>query len=106
MTLATDIADDMSFMDGYQAMTLTPHGGSSVSCYGISHPLNQSQLSILGGIGLGPSDLSVSLSVSTLGGTEPKQGDRLTVGAVIYTIERADLVTRGTRYRCIARREA
>lgn len=108
MTLAADIAGDMADMDGYEAMTLKPRNptASDVSCYGIKGPLRKMQLAILGGMGLGPSDLSVNIDASTASSTVPKQGDKLTIGSTTYTIELVEVVTVGNRYRCVARQES
>lgn len=106
MTLATDIADDMSFMDGYTAMTLGPRNPttSNVGCYGIPHPITKQQVALYGGLGIEPTDISVSLSATTLSGTVPKHLDILTVGGVDYVVQLVETLTMATRYQLLARK--
>lgn len=108
MTFATSIASDMSTFDGYEAMTLKPRNptASDISCYGIKGPLSARQIALLGGMGLGPKDLSVNIDASTTSSTAPKQKDKLTIGSLTYTLEAVETVTLGNRYRCVARQES
>lgn len=106
MTLAADIANDMSLMDGYQSMTLTPRGASAISCYGIPHALTGRAVALMGGMGLAPGDRMVSLQANTTSNTEPQPGDKLTIGTTVHTVLSCELVTLDTRYRLIVRREA
>lgn len=107
MTLATDIADDMSFMDGYTAMTLGPRNptASDDAGYGIAGPLSQRQIALYGGMGLGPKDLSVTLHASTFAVT-PKDNDKLTIGSDVYTLLAVEALVLNTTYRAIARKES
>ena len=106
MTLAADIANDLSLMDGYQSMTLTPRGASAISCYGIPHALTGRAVALMGGMGLAPGDRMVSLQANTTSGNVPKPNDKLTIGSTTYSVVSCEIVTLDTRYRLIVRQEA
>ena len=105
MTLAADIAGDYSVMDGTEAVTLTPQNPAGTPASGVTALRRVLSKRDLMGIGIEPSDLVWHLWVSTLGGTVPKQGDKITdAGSVSYLIQNLELDTLGTRWRCIARK--
>src|SRR4051812_10545285 len=111
MTLATDIASDYAGFDGVETVTLTPRatpGSPNTTVKALRGPVKRSEIYNLGGtLGLSTRSTAFSLFTASLAGTEPIDGDKITQGdGKVWIILSAELLTLGTRYRCLCNRSA
>lgn len=110
MTFPTSIASDYAIFDGTETVTFRRVvDGAVAASVSVQNALRQpisrnaAQLTAAG-LSLEPSDVTIGLWVSRLGGERPKPGDLIEdASGVVYTILAANNATLQTRYDCICR---
>lgn len=109
MTLAQDIADDYEFMDGVEDITFTPQNpvaAAVASVKALRGVLTRGEQYLGATAGIEPSDVVWHLWASTLSGTVPKPGDKITDSdSASYRILSLQLMTLRTRWRCVCRKD-
>lgn len=106
MSLADDLKNVYRAIPGIETVTLTPQGTGATPVTGVQalrRVMSMAAISFATGApGIDRKMLTFHLWVSTLGGTIPKNGDKITdANNVVYTIDSVDLTTLGTRYKAI-----
>jgi hypothetical protein len=109
MPVADDMATSYTVVEGVETVTLTPQNPAAAPVNNVKakrRVLNRQAVQQFGGVvGLHPDDVPFHLWVSTLGGVTPKQGDLITAGGVVFTIQAASLESLGQRWRCLCRKQ-
>lgn len=110
MTLAEQIADDYQYIDGVEEVSLTPQHPVAAAVSAIKAlrgPLGHTAMQLLSGtIGFTGTEITFHLWRSTLQGTVPKIGDKITDGdGTVYTILSLSLETLRTRWRAVCRQD-
>jgi hypothetical protein len=112
MALADDIATDWQVFDGVEEVTVTNRkhdasadGAAANGVKALRRVLKRSEINAYGDLRLEPTDIVWNLWVATLGGLTPSFGSTITDSAgAIWQVIALDLVTMGTRWRCVCRK--
>lgn len=108
MTLELDISGDAGVFDGTTSVVLQQPGEAELALSGVSPlKLAETEFALLGGsLAAGDTTRAFSLPVAVLAGRTPRVGDTLADGeGNVWRVQHASLLTCGTRWRVLCRRD-